>query len=100
MTYKITLVSGGVSTDVTATASEASVKTITEGLDSLDAYVAWHLGDFREDPAYDVLKYTWPGSMSRLQIRREDTDALVFDGQVYAVSADRAGDEFTISAQT
>ena len=99
MTYRITLVSAGVPTDVTATASEASVKTVTEGLDSLDVYVAWHLGDLREDPAYDVIKYTWPGTMSRLQLRRDSDDVLVFDGQVYAVAADRAEDEFSISAQ-
>lgn len=100
MHYKITLVNAGVPTEVTAPFSEASVKTITEGLDSLDVYVCWNLTDLADDPEYDVIKYTWPGPTSRLQVRRSDNDVMVFDGRVYAVTADRGEGEFSISAQS
>lgn len=100
MAYKITLVHAGVPTDVTALAEAASVETITEGLDSHEVSVTWRLGDLRDDPAYDVIRYTWPGAMTKLELRREDTDVLVFSGQVHAVTARRADDEFTITAQS
>jgi len=100
MAYKITLLHAGVPTDVTAPAASASVATITEGLDSHDVHVTWKLNDLRDDPMYDVIKYTWPGPMARLQLRRLDDDSLVFDGQVHAVAANRDVDEFAIEAQS
>lgn len=100
MAYTITLVIGGVVTPVSAPAESASVSTITEGLDSLDCHVAWSLNTLRDDTAYDAIKYVWPGALARLQLHREDTMALVFDGQVHAVAADRGEDRFTIRAQS
>lgn len=100
MSYKITLVHSGTPTDVTAVPDKASVKTLTEGLDAHQVTVSWQLADLRDDPAYETIRYTWPGSMTRLQLRRESDDVLVFDGQIHAVSADRGEDRFTLSAQS
>jgi hypothetical protein len=100
MAYKITLVNAGVPTEVTARAASAEVTTHTEGLDSLEVTVGWKLNDLREDPAYETIIYTWPSAMSRLQLNREDTGVLVFDGQVHAVGYSRDTDEFEIHAQS
>lgn len=100
MTYTVTLVTAGVSTPVSAAAESASVITHTEGLDSLEVSVTWALNTLRDDPNYETISYVWPGSLVRLQLHREDTSALVFDGQVHAITASREEDSFTISAQS
>ena len=100
MTYKITLMTSGVPTEIETQATEASVKTITEGLDAHEVSVTWRLEDIREDPNYEVIRYVWPGALVRLQLRRESDDVLVFDGQVHAVAANREEHTFTLTAQS
>lgn len=100
MTYKITLSYSGVPTEVVAPASSASVETHTEGLDSLRVSVTWKLNDLQDDPNYETIRYTWPSPTTRLQLRREDNDVMVFDGQVHGLEADRDANTFTVHAES
>lgn len=100
MAYDIAVIVSGTRTEIEALAESASVKTITEGLDTHEVVVTWSLNTLRDDPNYDTLRFLWPGAMTRLELTRQDTGAVVFNGQIHSVEASRADDTFTLTAQS